>query len=300
MTHSSAQNNAANCTVENQFLSFLSYRMLLKPKTTAIALLFALIFIVTTMLLLFDFKFLVGKQPVFEVEVAVKEEMAPEPKQTSVVIYNILINAEERGYNTTRVLGNRERYCKSTGCDVYVQTKQDPLIVEAEKGAVWQKIIDGIHLTKSYDWTWFLDVDAFIMNNDTKLASMLDGLQASSENQIDLIIAKDCNGINAGSYFLRKSEWTETFLQKWLSLMLRSDYENASLYQEQAALTELVRINWDNADKHILFVDQNLINSYLHAGCGHQYQNGEFVIHNPGFGYKNLIDYMKKDSRTEF
>lgn len=50
-----------------------------------------------------------------------------------------------------------------------------------------------------HEWFWALDMDSLIMNASIKAENYLD-------DKYDLIVVKDCNGFNAGSFFIKNSE----------------------------------------------------------------------------------------------
>src|SRR5947209_8685992 len=90
-------------------------------------------------------------------------------------------------------------------------------------------------------WVWWLDLDAMIMNPEIDLNSHLlshVGLKSKiAEHEefllgggghsghfmsssvdpasIDIIVAQDHNGLNAGSFFLRRSKFTQLLLDFW-------------------------------------------------------------------------------------
>lgn len=109
---------------------------------------------------------------------------------------------------------------------------------------VWAKLPAIAETFRTYpeaQWVWWLDLDAILMTPSVDLNKLLLSHDALSEqllkghefgrsgggksgistlenpdvNNIDLIFSQDQNGINAGSFFIRRSEWSRVFLDMW-------------------------------------------------------------------------------------
>lgn len=226
---------------------------------------------------------------------------APKVTENSkIVIYSLLVGDKAMvDYDIPRIAKNRDHYADRWNITHFLQRN----LSEAVQEPVWQKLSDAIMLfeDKAVDWIWELDGDAFIMNGDTSVAALLEKYQTESAGKADIIIAKDCHGINAGSFFLRNSEWTNGFLKEWLAYQNRTDYPNHDVWKEQAALTELHSLNFMNAKDHIFFVPQKDINAYSFMYCGYWYQPNDFVVHSPGLSfYDGVFQYLKMRNLQEF
>lgn len=164
----------------------------------------------------------------------------PKPEQVVLVtasdgggnngaIDNILALAEE----------NRKAYCKQHGYQYhYVDISKFDL---GNAHPVWKKVPAMIEAFNTYpdaQWLFFLDLDAIIMSPKQDLNSLLLSHEAMMKaidlgaevrtteghssghymakepdlNTMDILIGQDHNGINAGSFFIRRSEWTKTIL----------------------------------------------------------------------------------------
>jgi alpha-N-acetylglucosamine transferase len=218
------------------------------------------------------------------------------PKEYKIAIYTLLAgNDVEKNYEVDRIIANRQRYIKKWDTIHFIQRKLD----EGVQHPVWQKVYDAEKLIKEYDWVWFLDADAYIMNPDISLQELLSKYEQESSYETNLVIANDCNGFNAGSFFVRKSKWTADFIQKWKAMETREDYPNAEMWKEQAALTHLYQTNVNDAQKYIYVVPQRDINSYAGPYCGHGYMPGDFIVHSPGKGYNGVKTFMEEHQYKE-
>ncbi|KAJ3063227.1 hypothetical protein HDU98_000932, partial [Podochytrium sp. JEL0797] len=214
---------------------------------------------------------------------------------TRTVIYSIL--TEKRGNSiVTRVVGNRARYCaRHPGCFTYLRETTHP-----GTEAVWMKAYDARFLIEQYDFVWLLDArDAFIMNGEVDVRVMLGKLILEHPDvDPDVIIARDFNDMNAGSFFLRSSEWTRSvFMPEWIA------DEKLDLFQkEQTAIIEMFRDNEHGIRRHLVDVPQEkstLFNGY-YFGPGKHYEKGDFVLHAPSRGYWGLSQWLEENNQTEF
>jgi len=109
---------------------------------------------------------------------------------------------------------------------------------------VWAKlpaIVETFNLHPHAKWVWWLDLDAIIMSPAIDLRTHLLSFEALTKNilldfdmnkpggglsgvktpktfdpnKIDLIVSQDQNGLNAGSFLIRRSEFTRTFIDIW-------------------------------------------------------------------------------------
>jgi hypothetical protein len=133
-----------------------------------------------------------------------------------------------------------------------------------------------------YEWIWWTGCDLMITNFSVKIEDKID------ENY-HMVIATDCNGINADSILIKNSEEGRAYW-KMVSDLLPSrshDWEG-----EQG----IIKLTYPNHRKGIKVVPQRDINSYDynvygghykpfdHLGTNGQWQKGDWVIQWPGVG----------------
>ncbi|KAJ3069271.1 hypothetical protein HDU98_007662, partial [Podochytrium sp. JEL0797] len=179
------------------------------------------------------------------------------------MIYSIL--TEKRGDAIiTRVMGNRARYCAGyPGCFTYLRETTHP-----GTEAVWMKAYDARFLIEQYDFVWLLDArDAFIMNGEIDVRVVLGKLILEHPYvDPDVIIARDFNHMNAGSFFLRSSEWTRSvFIPEWIA-----DEQLDWFQKEQQAIIEMFEVDEHNIRSHLVDVPQEespQFNGYYFGEC---------------------------------
>jgi mannan polymerase II complex MNN10 subunit len=171
-------------------------------------------------------------------------------------------------------ISNHKNYCKKHGYNNYIESgKLD------ERGPEWSKINSLLrHMEDDKnEWFWAIDIDILIMNNSIKAEIFLD-------DKYELVFQRDWNWFNAGSFFIKNSEWSKEYLRKVLAVKNpRPDF-----FKEQAALYNVLDDNPGFHDK-VKWMPQRAFNSYPEISCTSNlnaeqmekclYQNGDFLIH---------------------
>lgn len=99
--------------------------------------------------------------------------------------------------------------------------------------------------------------------DDESLSSIGDGHSSS----VNLILPQDCGGFNLGSFFLRRSIWTDRLLDLWWDPVHYEQKHMEWEHKEQDALEYLYREQpWIRS--HVGFIPQRKINSFPPAACG--------------------------------
>lgn len=225
---------------------------------------------------------------------------------SQILIYTAAIYPSELNVShaVERVTENRRRYCERHANVHFLIDTVGAFGGMVEVDPKWGKIYQAHHLLKDYDWIWLLDADALIMNASISLHNLIGNVVETFDHQIDIIISRDYNNFNTGSFMLRQSDWTELLLKEWL---LRKDtvidYNN---WMEQSGLISMIEDNSLNMNEHMATVPQRLINSYtnLRACNGKrtptcEYQRGDFVVHAANAGLKGLSLYLKTNGYVE-
>ncbi|KAK9493910.1 galactosyl transferase GMA12/MNN10 family-domain-containing protein [Lipomyces doorenjongii] len=232
-----------------------------------------------------------------------------EPKGSKVVL---LTATDGKGHNNEienlldMVTENREDYCA-----FHEYKYQFTNISEFDQDgriAVWNKIPaiqNAFDINPDAEWVWWLDMDIIIMTPSQDLASLLlnqdvmkeriaydapiklsdgksSGLTVSRDvdlSKIDVIIAQDHAGINAGSMLFRRSDWTFSFLDMWVDPVYVDRFHN-----EQDALSHIL-IKHQKIREHVGFVPQRVINAYAVGGDEMGWHTGDILVHFAGCWY---------------
>lgn len=129
------------------------------------------------------------------------------------------------------------------------------------------------------EWFWWTGSDAMITNFSTKIEDKID-------EKYDMIIATDCNGLNADSILLKNSEWSRNYMQHIIDSIPK--YINHYFHEQQAMIESYLKF-----PNNIKVVPQRYMNAYLNQLYPHQsvfdklgtdgtWQKGDWFVHWPG------------------
>lgn len=84
---------------------------------------------------------------------------------------------------------------------------------------------------------------------------------------INLIVPQDCGGFNLGSFFVRRSAWTDRLLDIWWDPVFYEQRHMEWEHKEQDAL-EYIYTNQPWIRPHVAFISQRLVNAFPNGACG--------------------------------
>lgn len=130
------------------------------------------------------------------------------------------------------------------------------------------------HLFNELDSQVYRDINIYNPLNITHppVADFLDTVSKSptgdnKTTSIDLIVPQDCAGFNLGSFFLRRSAWTDRLLDIWWDPVLYEQKHMEWEHKEQDALEHMYNAQpWIRT--HTAFVPQRRINAFPKGACG--------------------------------
>ncbi len=103
-------------------------------------------------------------------------------------------------------------------------------------------------------------------------------------SSIDIIVPQDCSGFNLGSFFIRRSPFTDRLLDMWWDPVLYEQKHMEWEHKEQDALEHLYA-SQPYMRTHFAFIQQRKINSFPPGACPVTPKEGETVDPN-----KPLLD----------
>ena len=86
-------------------------------------------------------------------------------------------------------------------------------------------------------------------------------------SSIDIVVPQDCGGFNLGSFFVRRSGWTDRLLDIWWDPVAYEQKHMEWEHKEQDAL-EYIYTNQPWIRPHVAFVPQRKLNAFPHGACG--------------------------------
>eukprot|EP01135_Chromosphaera_perkinsii_P011896 Nk52_evm13s2531 gene=Nk52_evmTU13s2531 len=149
---------------------------------------------------------------------------------------------------------NHQKYADKHGYDLLVLT--DRIKDFGIEHPTFMKVpfLQRIFRTRKYSWVWMVDFDTLVTNKNIKLESIID-------DNFDVVMTKDGNGLNAGSMLFKNSDWTMRFLDDVLSR------RHWGFYEEQSPMKEILLS--PEGEKHLKVIPQRTMNSYPPSKSGH-------------------------------
>lgn len=152
-------------------------------------------------------------------------------------------------------------------------------------------------------------------------ATSLSPVGDNRTESIDLIVPQDCAGFTLGSFFMRRSQWTERLLDVWWDPVCYEQKHMQWEHKEQDALEHLYTHQpWVRS--HTAFISQRKLNAYPPAACGSQdnelderfhyhEQDRDFMVNLAGcewgrdcwaemYHYRQLSNHLNRSSWKKF
>ncbi|PSR74197.1 galactosyl transferase, partial [Coniella lustricola] len=200
-------------------------------------------------------------------------------------------------------LRNKKKYVAKWGYELEVVDMSTKKRYAHEWRESWEKVDFIRNALKKYpkaEWVWWLDLNSYIMEPSYSLQShlfdqldthvyrdineynplnishppadsyldeeMLSAVGDSNIDSVNFVLSQDCSGFNLGSFFVRRSAWTDRLLDVWWDPVAYEQKHMEWAHKEQDALEQLYRNQpWIRA--HTAFVPQRMINSFPPGAC---------------------------------
>ncbi|KAJ5818893.1 hypothetical protein N7474_004484 [Penicillium riverlandense] len=224
---------------------------------------------------------------------------------------------------------NKQKYARRWGYELEVANMLAKKRYSHEWRENWEKadvIREAMRKYPQAEWFWWLDLNTWIMEYGTDLQShifndleshvyrdindfnplkiahplpefWLDDLGRALEgdedpDSLNMLLTQDCSGFNLGSFFVRRSIWTERLLDAWWDPVMYEQMHMTWEHKEQDALEYIYQSQpWIRSS--VGFLPQRSINSFPPGACGegqdpvvHYQQNArDFVVNMAGCNY---------------
>ncbi|KAJ6134677.1 hypothetical protein N7523_000999 [Penicillium sp. IBT 18751x] len=199
---------------------------------------------------------------------------------------------------------NKKQYAKRWGYELEVANMLAKKRYSHEWRESWEKgdvIREAMRKYPDAEWFWWLDLNTWIMEHDTSLQShifnhlddrvyrdineynpmnithplpefYLDDLGRALEgdgdpDSLNMLLTQDCTGFNLGSFFLRRSLWTDRLLDSWWDPVMYEQMHMNWEHKEQDAF-EYVYQSQPWIRSSVGFLSQRTINSFPPGACG--------------------------------
>ncbi|KAJ9157527.1 Alpha-1,2-galactosyltransferase [Pleurostoma richardsiae] len=245
---------------------------------------------------------------------------------------------------------NKKKYVARWGYELEIVDMSTKKRYAHEWRESWEKVDFLRHCLRKYpkaEWFWWLDLNTFVMEPGYSLQDhifnnleqhvyrdineynplnithpptneYLDEVEQSPEgdgniNSVNLILPQDCSGFNLGSFFVRRSAWTDRLLDVWWDPVAYEQKHMEWAHKEQDALEQLYKAQpWIRS--HTAFLPQRMINSFPPGACGengidkhihYDQKDRDFVVNMAGcewgrdcwgemYNYRELSYYLNR------
>lgn len=191
---------------------------------------------------------------------------------------------------------NKIDYAKKHGYDVIYFDKA----IDLSRPPQWSKVKAIEYALKDYDWVWWIDIDALIMEFDIKLESIID------ENYDIIFTANKYSYLSNGSSLFKNTDLSKRFLKDCYDLEI-SYLKNINVQvfdHEQQSMRALV-LNDNVYKQKTKLIDERVCNSYCTTtnqsvldaypnwnNESNIYQKGDFVIQFCGRTFEERLQVM--------
>ncbi|KIW65575.1 hypothetical protein PV04_07821 [Phialophora macrospora] len=216
---------------------------------------------------------------------------------------------------------NKRRYAERWGYHLDIADMSTKKRYAHEWRESWEKVDLVRNAMARYpnaEWFWWLDLNTFIMEPSISLqkhifntldkqvyrdinaynplnithppeTKFLDPVARSPTgdnltSSIDVIIPQDCDGFNLGSFFVRRSPFTDRLLDLWWDPVLYEQKHMEWEHKEQDALEHLYA-SQPYLRTHFAFINQRKINSFPPGACAARPADDGKPILDPRFHY---------------
>ncbi|KAF7045733.1 hypothetical protein CFC21_054815 [Triticum aestivum] len=196
---------------------------------------------------------------------------------------------------------NKRAYAAAHG---YGLAALPPGAVDPGRPPAWSKVLALRARLRRHHWLFWNDADTLVTNPDISLEEILFSVIGHSDFDAspDLILTEDINGVNAGLFFIRRSKWSERFLDTWWNHTSFVQF-GSTKSGDNAALKHIVdHLSPEETQAHVRIAKmQCLFNSYpwvatwksVHRLIFHPsttwkgaYSDGDFMVHFAGLNDK--------------
>ncbi|CAO3648980.1 unnamed protein product [Cunninghamella blakesleeana] len=183
--------------------------------------------------------------------------------------------------SATRAAMNKRAYALKHGYSFVARSAEFAQeALRGERKTVWGKVDVIEKVLPKYEWIFWLDMDAVILDQTHSIETLLDEVKQrypqgadTFDREVDLVIARPQNDpmINAGVFLMRNTPWSMQFLR---DVQKQTSWYNKGSSYEQGAMWDVMRLP-ENKDKvFLLDRDDHTFNTFPK-----KYTPGDFVVH---------------------
>lgn len=173
----------------------------------------------------------------------------------------------------TRASLNKRSYADKHGYAFVARSKEfaQQALRPDQRRTVWGKIDVIQKVLPKYEWVFWLDMDAVVMNSEQTVEELLQRLEINDSTHFVIVRPGTDKMINAGVFLIRNTPWSFQFLQE---IQNQSEWYRQGPSYEQGAMWDVMRR--EGFIQHTKFLDRE---NHLFNTFPKFYQQDDFVVH---------------------
>lgn len=164
--------------------------------------------------------------------------------------------------------------------------------IQRQKVALINRMLNDL---RNFEWVWWTGCDLIVTNFTVKMEDKVD-------DNYNMVLATDCNGINADSILIKNNEWSRSYWK-----MVEDVLPSLNGYWEGEQ--KIMKDTLPQCQQHIKIVPQRHMNSYDytlwnglyhnidHLGTNGQWEPGDWAMHWPANTLENRIRFAQHYSQ---
>ncbi|KAF1796962.1 hypothetical protein FB192DRAFT_1401529 [Mucor lusitanicus] len=173
----------------------------------------------------------------------------------------------------TRASLNKRSYADKHGYAFVARSREfaQQALRPDQRRTVWGKIDVIQKVLPKYDWVFWLDMDAVVMNSAQTIEALLQRLEINDSTHFVIVRPGTDKMINAGVFLIRNTAWSFQFLQE---IQNQSEWYRQGPSYEQGAMWDVMRR--EGFIQHTKFLDRE---NHLFNTFPKFYQQDDFIVH---------------------
>jgi len=205
----------------------------------------------------------------------------------SKIVFTSLHNFDYEVLAELTLHKNKKIYCEKHGYPlVFKNDNWHNICIGFEKAYV---IKDAFEKHPLCEWVFMAECDTLITNMNIKLEDIL------KDEKKHVVVTSDCNGINAGNFFVRNTIEGKEFIQSMIDSISAYPHEQAFIIDSYFGSKKYTDIMSMYPQKIFNSYDYYIYgNAYPHGldmfGNNGRWEDGDFIIHWPGTSLQHRLN----------
>jgi hypothetical protein len=173
----------------------------------------------------------------------------------------------------TKASLNKRSYADKHGYAFVARSKEfaQQAMRPDQRRTVWGKIDVIQKVLPKYDWVFWLDMDAVVMNSEQTIEDLFERVEINDQTHFIIVRPGTDKMINAGVFLIRNTPWSFQFLDE---IQNQTEWYRQGPSYEQGAMWDIMRR--EEFIQHTKFLDRE---NHLFNTFPKFYQQNDFIVH---------------------